>query len=131
MVHKWQEISKTIIDDLSILSFNGQNQKIIKNIGQLFCGFLANYVPKSEKILLIIQKASISNYRCHAIKYFCPKKLVLKSFLDTILQSISLWEGREKVLPCWLFSLVLLNWYYEKWVGRHASFPPRRSVKST
>ena len=21
-------------------------------------------------------------------------------------------------------------WYYEKWVGRHASFPPRRSVKS-
>ena len=20
-------------------------------------------------------------------------------------------------------------WYYEKWVGRHASFPPRRSVK--
>ena len=22
------------------------------------------------------------------------------------------------------------KWYYEKWVGRHASFPPRRSVKS-
>ena len=21
-------------------------------------------------------------------------------------------------------------WYYEKWGGRHASFPPRRSVKS-
>ena len=20
-------------------------------------------------------------------------------------------------------------WYYEKWVGRHVSFPPRRSVK--
>ena len=20
-------------------------------------------------------------------------------------------------------------WYYEKWVGRHAFFPPRRSVK--
>ena len=20
-------------------------------------------------------------------------------------------------------------WYYEKWVGRHASFPPRQSVK--
>ena len=20
-------------------------------------------------------------------------------------------------------------WYYEKWVGRHASFPPRRSDK--
>ena len=20
-------------------------------------------------------------------------------------------------------------WYYEKWVGRHASFPPRRTVK--
>jgi len=39
-----------------------------------------------------------------------------------------LWEGREKGLPCWLsqFSKV---WYYEKWVGHHASFPPRRSVK--
>ena len=22
-------------------------------------------------------------------------------------------------------------WYYEKWVGRHASFAPRRSVKYT
>ena len=21
------------------------------------------------------------------------------------------------------------GWYYEKWVGHHASFPPRRSVK--
>ena len=21
-------------------------------------------------------------------------------------------------------------WYYEKWVGRHASFPPRQSVKN-
>ena len=21
------------------------------------------------------------------------------------------------------------TWYYEKWGGRHASFPPRRSVK--
>ena len=57
-----------------------------------------------------------------------------------------LWEGREKVLPCRLspFSFAnLINvaiakfigkckkkiWYYEKWVGRHASFPPRRSVK--
>ena len=68
-----------------------------------------------------------------------------------------LWEGREKVLPCWLsqFSKTKLRqplqsqrnspisfkpkeaiakfigkmqkqiWYYEKWVGRHASFPPR------
>ena len=26
---------------------------------------------------------SISVYRCHAIKYSCPKKLVLKSFLET------------------------------------------------
>ena len=27
------------------------------------------------------------------------------------------WENAKKV------------WYYEKWVGRHASFPPRRSIK--
>ena len=70
-----------------------------------------------------------------------------------------LWEGREKGLSCWLsqfsFAIVLLNWdsqqsrpfslpsqmnfpisfkpkvawYYEKLVGRHASFPSRRSVK--
>ena len=54
-----------------------------------------------------------------------------------------LWEGREKSLPSWhgCLNLVLLKvaivkfigkmqvWYYEKWVGRHASFPPRRSVK--
>ena len=46
------------------------------------------------------------------------------------------WEGREKGLPCWLsqFSKTYLEyakkvWYYEKWVGRHASFPPTRSVK--
>jgi hypothetical protein len=55
-----------------------------------------------------------------------------------------LWEGREKGLLCWLsqFSKTKVAiaknigkiqkkvWYYEKWVGRHASFPPRRSVKS-
>ena len=54
-----------------------------------------------------------------------------------------LWEGREKSLPSWhgCLNLVLLKvaivkfigkmqvWYYEKWVGRHASFPPKRSVK--
>jgi hypothetical protein len=50
-----------------------------------------------------------------------------------------LWEGREKVLPCWLSQFSFASffvwkmqkkiWYYEKWVGRHASFPPRRSVK--
>ena len=51
-----------------------------------------NLVPKSEKLLLIIQKASINNYRCHVIKYSCPKKLVSKSFLDTILQSRWLYE---------------------------------------
>ena len=50
------------------------------------------------------------------------------------------WEGREKGLPvarCHLrqpqqSSLGKCKkkiWYYEKWVGRHASFPPRRSVK--
>ena len=48
------------------------------------------------------------------------------------------WERREKVLPCWLcqFSKTKLEngkksgTYYEKWVGRHASFPPRQSVNS-
>ena len=54
-----------------------------------------------------------------------------------------LWEGREKGLPCWLsqFSKPKVAiakfigkmqkkiWYYKKWVGRHTSFPPRRSVK--
>ena len=37
-----------------------------------------------------------------------------------------LWEGREESLPCWLFQF--RDWYYEKWVGRYASFSPRRSV---
>ena len=40
---------------------------------------------------MIIQKASVSNYRYQAIKCSCHKKLVWKSFLDTILQSRSLW----------------------------------------
>ena len=43
------------------------------------------------------------------------------------------WEGRGKGLPCWLshcsFGKCKKVWYYEKWAGRHASFPPRRSVK--
>jgi hypothetical protein len=43
-----------------------------------------------------------------------------------------LWENREKSLPSWLsqfsFAMKIMVWYYEKWVGRHASFPPRRSV---
>ena len=60
------------------------------SLDNFLADFLPIYVSKSEKLLLIIQKASISNYRCHAIKYSCPKKLVLKSFLDTILQSRSL-----------------------------------------
>ena len=51
------------------------------------------YVSKSEKLLFIIQNGSIGNYKCHAIKYHCPKKLVLKSFLDTILQSRSVCDG--------------------------------------
>ena len=57
-----------------------------------------------------------------------------------------LWEGREKDLPYWLsqFSsfkpkvpIAKFIWkmrkkslvHIMKWVGRHASFPPRRSVK--
>ena len=56
-----------------------------------------------------------------------------------------IWEGREKSLPSWLsqfsfakskvaIALSLLGkykkkvWYYEKWVGLHASFPPSRYV---
>ena len=61
-----------------------------------------------------------------------------------------LWEGREKVLPCWLsqfskrsfpisfkpkvaidkfvWKMQIFFWYYEKWGGRYASFPPRPSV---
>ena len=48
-----------------------------------------------------------------------------------------LWEGREKCLPCWLSQFSKSSFekckkkvrYYEKWVGRHGSFPPRRFVK--
>ena len=55
-----------------------------------------------------------------------------------------LWEGREKVLPSWLsqfsfkpkvaivkfvWKMQKKIWYYEKWGGRHASFPPRATVK--
>ena len=53
-------------------------------------------VSKSEKLLLIIQNGSISNYRCHAIKYSWPKKLFLKSFLDTILQPRSVCNVKNK-----------------------------------
>ena len=47
-----------------------------------------------------------------------------------------LWEGRENRLSYWLsqFGKTKLRqstvWYYEKWVGLHAYFPPRRSVRS-
>ena len=61
-----------------------------KNFWVVFFLFPANFIIKSEKLLLIIQKASISNYRCPAIKISCPITLVWKSFLDTILQSRSL-----------------------------------------
>ena len=41
-----------------------------------------------------------------------------------------LWEGREKghSKVHWENAKKKV-WYYEKWVGRHASFPPRQSVK--
>ena len=42
------------------------------------------------------------------------------------------WEGREKGLLGQLGQLFWENakriWYFEKWVGRHASFPPGRSI---
>ena len=34
-------------------------------------------------MLFNIQKASIGKYRSHAIRYSCPIKLFLNSFLDT------------------------------------------------
>ena len=55
------------------------------------------YVPTSEKLLLIIQKASICNITFHSIRNSCPKMLVWKSFLDIILQSKSLCSARAAV----------------------------------
>ena len=52
---------------------------------EIFLAFFVHRMYKTEKSLLIIQKASIGNYRCNAIKYSC-----LEIFLDTILQSRSL-----------------------------------------
>ena len=60
-----------------------------------------------KKNLFIIQKASISKYRCHAIRCSCPKKLFWKSFLDTILRSRSLCS----VTSC-IVSLVLTRHVY-------------------
>ena len=51
-----------------------------------------------------------------------------------------LWEGREKKSfskpSQWNFPIFFKRlenakkiWYYEKWFGCHASFPPKRSVK--
>ena len=41
-----------------------------------------------------------------------------------------LWEGREKGSHSKVhWENAKKVWYYEKWVGRHASFPPRRFVK--
>ena len=39
------------------------------------------------------------------------------SFKPKVAIAKFIWERQKKV------------WYYEKWVGRHASFPPRRSVE--
>ena len=72
-------------------------EKIIKNCG-LFCWSFANFVPQSEKLLLFTQKASLSNYRCHEDKYFCPESLVWKSFLDPILCFRSLCGGGGQLL---------------------------------
>ena len=54
-----------------------------RNFGSFSCWFLANFVPKSEKIILIIQKTG--NYRSHAITCSCPKKLACKYFSDILL----------------------------------------------
>ena len=46
-----------------------------------------------------------TTYRCHAIEYSGPKKLVLKSFLDTILEPRSVCPGQLglvwKILVVW------------------------------
>ena len=67
---------------------------------------------------MYVQKVSISNYRCHAIKYSCPKKLALKSFLDTILQSRSVCYGTAPLgsLDAWqgCFSISISAAYFSR-----------------
>ena len=94
------------------LDYNGQNQKNSQHFGQLFCWFLGNLVPKSKKLIAIIKKASTSNSKYHAIKCFCPKKLVLKSFLN------ALFYISRSLLPVWFFSCLLawlsqLNFFWQ------------------
>ena len=72
-----------------------KNWKIIKNFGYFYVNFLPILYQKVKNLPLIIQKPFISIFRCHAIKCPCPKKLVWKSFLDTILQSRSLCNSQS------------------------------------
>ena len=55
---------------------NGQKLKNPQKCVVFSCSFFAHFVPKSNILLLIIQKPSISIFRCHAIKCPCPQKLV-------------------------------------------------------
>ena len=49
-------------------------------------------------------------------KKFCPVGCL--SLVPKVAIAKFVWKMQKKV------------WYYEKWVGRHASFPPRRSVNA-
>jgi hypothetical protein len=67
---------------LAVLEWkNGQKLKNHQKCWIIFLSIFCHFKPKSEKLVLFIQKASIINYRCHSIKNSYPKKLVWKSFL--------------------------------------------------
>ena len=92
-----------------------KTEKSSKMLGNFLVDSLPILYQKSEKLLLIIQKTSISNYRSHANKCSCPKTFFWKSFLDTILQSRSLCSG-------WLFKwtwLCTINWSSNQVTQKH------------
>ena len=89
-----------MIQTLFLAFFVNRMDKTEKLDNFLF-DILPIFLPKSKKILLNILKASLSNFKSCAIKYSCPNKLVLKSFLDTILQSRSLCDVRNRSQTVW------------------------------
>ena len=63
--------------------------------------------------------------------FIIPKFLLhfLKEWLPPVCRK---WENSFKpkvAIAKFIGKMQKKVWYYEKWVGRHASFPPRRSVK--
>ena len=61
--------------------------------------------PYLHYFWLHIQKASISNYRCHAIKYSCPKKLVFGHYFTIQITVL----GSLFALALWPFFVRLLS----------------------